>query len=312
MSGQLERGSNTTIVGRVTPITIKAGTWGIANGTQAWGQRLDASGNPPAKDKVIRVEDDAYRGLIRWLRWGDPRGTLINARYLSGHPTLDKSYQETRLGVKVVDGFVDGESISLITMPHGFNEFDEEERPAFVQMLKIHHQNPKSIYCNPESEAIPMYFEVDDSDNNDEKSTLIETKGELLMLVGSASSKPENIRTLFEIVKDQNRTSVNLEDASEVYKYLQVFADQDPKSFSNRVNGYKERVSAVLEKGRSYNIFDTTKDGFIAAGVTKKEIIIDEVPAKGDAMIDWVMEHCLEPKAYDSIVKIQTITDTLK
>ena len=314
IAGFLERGRNDIIAGKATPVTIKAGTWGIPNGTQAWGRRLDKDGKAPAGDKILRTEDDSYRGQIEWLKWGDKKGTMIRARYIPGYATLDKDYQDTKLGVKVVDGFLDdGESISMITFPHGYNEFDEDEKPALVQMLRIHHQNPKSISCNPDNESLPMYFEVEDTDNTDEKSSLIETKGECLLLVSAASNKPENIRALFEIVKDANKGSrVVTEDVGEVYKFLQAFADEEPKNFSNKINVYKTNVSSVIEKAKAYNIFDLTKDGFIAAGVNKKEVILEDVPGKGEKMLEWAFEHCLEPVVYDGINKLQTITDSLK
>lgn len=314
IAGFLERGSNTQLAGKSTPVTIKAGTWGITNGTQAWGRRLDKDGKVPAGDKILRIEDDTYRGQIEWLKWGDKRGTLIRARYIPGYPTLDKDYQDTRLGVKIVEGFLeDGEPVALITFPHGYNEFDEDEKRELVQMLKIHHQNPKSVSCNPENDAQPMFFEVEDTDNTDEKSSLIETKGQCLLLVSAASNKPENIRALFEIVKDANKgINVAKEDVGEVYKFLQAFADEEPKNFSSKVNLYKTKVSSVIEKAKAYNIFDLTKDGFIAAGVNKKEIILEDVPGKGDKMLEWAYDHCLEPVVYDGINKLQIITDSLK
>lgn len=314
ISGFLERGRNDILAGKSTPVTIKAGTWGIPNGTQAWGRRLDKDGKIPGGDKIFRIEDDNYRGIIEWLKWGDKRGTMIRARYIPGYVTLDKDYQDTKLGVKIVDGFLDdGESVSLITMPHGYSEYDEDEKPALIQMFKIHHQNPKSISCNPDNESLPMFFEVEDTDNVDEKSSLIETKGQCLLLVSAASSKPENIRALFEIVKDANKgINVVKEDVGEVYKFLQAFADEEPRNFSNKVNGYKTKVSAIIEKAKAYDIFDVTKDGFIAAGVNKKEIILGDVPAKGDKMLEWAFDHCLEPAVYDGIAKLQTITDSLK
>jgi hypothetical protein len=314
VAGFLEKGRNDIIAGKASPVTIKAGTWGIPNGTQAWGIRLDKDGKQPQGDKILRVEDDGYRGIIKWLKWGDPKGTMIRARYIPGYTTIDKDYQDTRLGVKIIDGFLDGgDPVALITMPHGYSEIDEQENPALVQMLRIHHQNPKSTSCNPENDSLPMFFEVEDTDNTDEKSSLIETKGQCLLLVSSASNKPENIRTLFDIVKDANDgANVAKEDAGEVYKFLQAFADTDPKTFSNRVNGYKTKVSGIIEKARAYDIFDLTKDGFVAAGVTKKEIILEDVPAKNEGMLEWVYDHCLEPIVHDGISKLQSITDTLK
>src|SRR5271170_698570 len=78
--GFLEKGRNDILAGKSTPVTIKAGTWGIPNGTQAWGRRLDKHGKAP--EKPIKSEDENYQGQIEWLKWGDKKGTMIRARFV--------------------------------------------------------------------------------------------------------------------------------------------------------------------------------------------------------------------------------------
>lgn len=311
VTGFLEKGSNHIISGKTTPVAIRVGTFGIPNGTQAWGIRLDKKGKVP--ENPIRVDDDNYRGEIKWLKWGEAGGTMIRARYIPGYQTIDKDYQDTRLGVKIVEGFLDsGEPISLLEFRHGKNEYDEETDKGLVEMLKIHHHNNKSVSCNPEADGW-MYTEEDEVETSDASTKLIETKGECLLLVSSASNKPENIKALFEIVRDaKNGSGINKEDAAEIYTWLSHFADAEPKIFSSKINLYKTNVSALIEKAKSYNILDLTKDGFVAAGEKTKEVILQDVPAKGEKMLEWAFDHCLEPEVFDGLSKLSKITETLK
>lgn len=311
VAGFLERGRNDIIKGTPSPVSIQVGTFGIPNGTQAWGVRLDKHGKVP--ETPLRVDDDNYRGEIKWLKWADKKGTMIRARYIPGYQTIDKDYQDTRLGVKIVEGFLEGgEPISLILFSHGYNTYDEDTDKGLVEMLKIHHHNKRSVSCNPESTG-EMFDEVTEADTVDHTTKLIETKGECLLLVSSAANKPESVRNLFEIVKDINKAEkVNRDDASELYTWLQIYADQEPQEFSNKINKYKTNVSSILEKAKSFQLLDLTKDGFVAAGDKSKEIILSDVPAKGDKMLDWAFEHCLEPEVYEGITKLQQITDKIK
>src|ERR1700760_4960787 len=169
VAGFLERGRNDIIKGNTIPVPIKSGNIGIPNGTQAWGVRLGKDGKVPQDS--IRVDDPNYRGEIKWLTWGDPKGTMIRARYLPGYDTIDKDFQDIRLGVKIVDGFLDsGEPISLLLFQHGYTDYDEKENKALVEMLKIHHHNPSSVSCNPTAERAEMFFEVSEDDNADQET----------------------------------------------------------------------------------------------------------------------------------------------
>lgn len=323
--GYLEKGRNDIIKGEAVPVSVLVGTFGISNGVQGWGIRLDKDGKVPKK--VLHVEDDEYRGQIKWVKWGSKENgaTMIRGRWMPGYPTIDKDYQDSRLNVQVKDGFLDtGEPISFILLKHGYNDFDEDDDNGLVEILRIHHQNAKSISCNPTAERREMFEEVTEMDTTDQKTKLIETKGECLLIVSSASNNPESVRRLFEIVQDANKAgnSVNREDASMLYKWLQTYADEEPDKFSNKINRYKERVSATIEKAKSYELVDLTTDGFIVAREVKNgsviptgkatKIILDEVPAKGNEMFDWAFSHCLEPRVYDGINELQSITDTLK
>lgn len=317
MAGRERRGTATTafldkngqIKGEEKEVEVRVGIIGIPNGTEAWGIRLNAKGEIP-KDKRLNVDDNEYTGRIEWVKWGDTRGTLIQARYVPGCHTLDREYQKLRLRVEVKD---QDEFAALITMQHGYNEYDETTKEVLIQMFKIHHYNRTSKFRNPDQDG-EMFEELEEFDVAKQETVDLDNKTECLMLVRAASSNPDQVKVLFEIVRGLELKGVNKEDTNDVYKQLKVFADQAPDVFFGRVKTYKAKVSEVVEKARSFKILDLTQEGKIVAtdAKGKRDILIEQVPGKKDEMIEWAFDNFLEPRVFDGIDKLQAITDKLK
>lgn len=307
VAGFLEKGRNDIIRGEAKEVAIRVGAFGIPNGTEAWGVRLDKSGKVP--DAPLNAEDPEYRGEIKWLKWGEKGGTMIKCRYVSGHTTIDREYQKLRLKI---DELPDSDPYAaLITLVHGYNELDEDRDKGLIQMLKVHHHNDKSISCNPNSEGW-MYTEIRQEELDKEKTKTIDEKFACILMVNQASSKPESIKNLFDIVKGVESAKINRDDASEVYTHLKHFADQQPELFSQRLTAYKTAISNVFEKAKSFDLIDTTKDGVIAAGDKKKDIILENIPVKGKDALDWAFTNFLEPEVFEGIDKLKKITEKIK
>lgn len=307
LAGYLEKGRNDIIKGEPKEVSIQVGAYGIPNGTEAWGIRLVKGKRP---DHIINVEDENYSGEIEFVKWGSHPNiaTPIRCRYVPGYRTIDKDYQDLRLKVTIPE---DSAYAALITLSHGPNEFDEQRDYALVQMLKVHHHNEHSVFCNPEAEGW-MFKEIVQEEMDKEETKEIDSKFDCILLVNKASSKPDSIRALFDIVKGIETKEVNKDDIQDIYTTLKLFADQKPQIFSNRVQQYKRKVSDVFSKLESYNAIDLTKDGFIAVGQTKKEPILHDIPAKGKDMVSWAFDNFLEPEVYEGIQKIEKIADKLK
>ncbi len=307
LSGYLVSGRNDIIKGEPKEVSIQVGAYGIPNGTEAWGIRLIKGKRP---DRIINVEDDNYSGEIEFVKWGTHKNiaTPIRCRYVPGYQTIDRDYQDLRLKVDIPE---DSAYAALITLSHGPNEFDEQSQGALVQMLKVHHHNEHSIYHNPEAEGW-MFKEIHQEEVDREETKEIDSKFDCILLVNKASSKPESIRNLFDIVKGIETKDVNKDDVQEIFTTLKLFADQKPNVFASRVHDYKRKVSDVFSKLESYHAIDLTKDGFIAVGQNKKEPILENIPAKGRDMINWAYENFLEPEVFDGIQKIEKIAEKLK
>lgn len=307
VAGFLEKGRNDIIRGEAKEVAIRVGSFGIPNGTEAWGVRLTKDGKVPANP--LSPEDPEYRGEIEWKKWGTKGGTMIKCRFVSGYDTIDKEYQKIRLKI---DELPDSDPYAaLITLQHGFNEFEEDANKGLVQMLKVHHHNDKSIYCNPNSEGW-MLTEIRQEELDKEKTKTIDDKFACILMVNKASSKPQSIKNLFDIVKGIESDKINRDDESEIYIHLKHFADQQPELFTQRLNKYKVDVSSVFEKAKSFDLIDTTKDGVIAAGDKKKEIILEGIPVKGTDALDWAFDNFLEPDVYEGIDKLKKITEKIK
>lgn len=309
--GILEKGlGQGTIAGDVVETLNNRGECGIPNYTEAWGVRL-IDGQIP-KDSVS-VTDSSYKGQIKELKWGDPKGCLIICRYLKGYNSIDLQYQDLVLNAK--DNIREDSEASadafFIVFQNGDNFFDPETDPYLVQMLRIHYLNETSKSRSPESQNF-MFWEKSYVDAEQKETKTLNTKFECLKIVNEAASdnslkKLKNLYAIIEPmvvgdkVKDEN-----------LYASLQLLADEQPDSFMALIQNYKAEVSTSIDKAKSYNILDLTKDGVIVAGKDKKEIIGEGIPGKKDAMIEWVFNHFLDEKAYEVAYQLKKITDNLK
>ena len=89
-----------------------------------------------------------------------------------------------------------------------------------------------------------------------------------------------------------------------------TYANTNPIEFNKYIEDYKYEVNNLIEIGKSHEIFDTTKNGVInfgADGAVKKVTLLDGIPSefKGELMLQYVYENCLEPKVVTAINKLK-------
>lgn len=315
--GVLEKGlGQSTLSGATIQVLNKRAEVGVPNWTEAWGVRLNAAGEIP-KDKdgnVIRldIKDTAYKGQIKELKWNDPNGCLIVCRFLSGYNTLDQQYQDVVLGAKdsIREDSEAAADAFYLRLASGDNWYDPESDRYLVQMLRIHYMNETSVFRNPKSQNY-MFREKNFDKIDTEQSKTLNAKFESLKIVNESAKDNTlaEIRNLKGILGAILNQDVKDED---LYRYLSMIADTKPAEFLNEINQYKKKVSDIFEKAKSWNILDLTKDGMIAAGETKKELIGSDIPGKKEGMLDWVFENYLNEKAYEIVQRLKTITDKLK
>lgn len=310
LDGQhIEKGSGQTLLtGEPVKYTLRKQDIGIPNYALAWGVRTYDDGKVP--ESPIDVKDPKYHGQVKFLEWGNKDGTLIECRYIKNYRTLDKQYQELVLNTKIDEDQPSSSEAFFLTIQSGENVFDETTEPLKIQMLKISSYNFSSKFKNPDA-VHWLYKEKDEAEEKKVESKSLDAKTDALRIVNEASmdNSYQKLNNLLGVVR-----TITTEEPEEkdLYVFLQRLADQKPELFLSKVNEHKKFVSNIFEKAKSYEVLDLTKDGVIVAGTNKKEIIAEDIPAKGENMLMWLLENCLDAKASEAIFKLKKITDKLK
>lgn len=314
--GFLEKGSGQTIVNKEQLFANKRGDVGIPNRSESWGVRLingevprDQNGNV----RKISVTDPDYKGEVKWLKRGDKDGSMIITRYLKGYQSIDQMYQDIVLNAKnnINENDESAADAFYVRLPTGLNVFKTEETdPYLIEFLKVQDYNGSSV---SKSDQIInwLFVERNDEQIEAESSKAIDDKLEVLKLIHEASLDNTNnkLRTLFKIVGNLVTGAV---DDGNLFATLQRAGDAEPVKFYSLVTEYKKKVSNTFEKAKSYGVLDLTKDGTIVAGQSKKEIIGQGIPGKGEKMLTWVFENFLDEKANEVIYQLIKITDKIK
>jgi len=308
--GRIEKGTGQTVLeGETVPTLLKRADIGIPNVTQAWGARLNKEGKIP--DEPLDIKSTDYKGQIKELPWGDPKGCLIICRFLKGYNSIDMLYQDTVLNAKanIDESRAGSEDAYYLRLQSGDNFFDPETDKYLCQMLRVHYLNGSSKYRSPEAQQ-QMFVERDGEITEQKGTAMYNAKFEAMKIVNEASqdntlSKLKNLLSIVNIIGNEEPREVDL------FRYLSFLADTKSDLFLAKVEEHKKMVSDTFEKAKSYKVIDLTKDGIIAAGKDKMEVIGDGIPAKGNAMIDWIMTNYLDAKAADIVLKLKQITDKL-
>lgn len=314
--GNVERGSGSTIINERGETLSRRGEIGFPNGTQIWAARvIDGEIPKNAKGEYIQVSvtDPNYKGELKSMKWGAPGGSLTSVRYLKGYNSRDVIYQERVLNFKVDESNENSADIYMITLENGENDLDDKIDSIKIEHLKSHPYNKDSESGDPEFSTKVFY------EKTYEQKLSMETKdldvqfeaAKIVREAGTGGDSIGKIKNLFSIVR-----SVTDEEQPDdkLYSYLLMIADRKSQQFINAVDNYKKNVSNTFEKLKSYDAIDLTTNGtIIAFGKNKKqEIIMDDVPGKGEEMLDYLLENFTDPKAFEATFKLIQITDKLK
>lgn len=305
--------------GRPKPDTVieafrQNGTTLIMNRARVWARRVTEKGSPTNESgQVLEVTDKAYSGKLEFMDWGkDAVGAqAIEIRFLPTSRSLDYDYQRT---VQKLETTIE-QGLDQLSLRAGENKFDDKKEALLVQMYKVHPQNRDSKSKNPDPSIKGYtYFEVSEKETD---KSFVKTKEAALTagkFVVDISSKPQQLRNLLEIFTGYGMDfgSVNyLSNDTDIYSALLRFADM-PGEFGLQVNRYKEEVTTLFEKSKSYKALDLTKNGFIAFTFSNKtQVVFENVEGKGEAMIDWVLSNFIDDYVYKQTQYFKSLCEKL-
>ena len=295
---------------------IPVGSHLIINQARVWGRRVIA-GKPKSDGTEIEFNTPGYKGEIEFMDWGTNGGYAIEIRYLPQSRSLDFEYQQNVQKIVVRDNqegnHVKGASIVLSA---GENKFDPKKDELFITFLRVHPSSRDSKSKNPDP-AIKgyRYYEITDEHVDQGSIKRIESSIDAGIFVKTLSNKPSEIKNLFKIMGDRPEFGdTNLLSGDlQIYKVLLEYANAEPVDFFYLIGQYKTGVEDAFRKAESYKALDLTKDGHIALEVNgKKTLIISDLKAKGEGMIQWMLDHYYEDEVFMATQSFKELVTKLK
>lgn len=303
----------------------QVGVYQILNTVKIWGRRRikekpDEKGKEKWKTELengspIEVLTPGYAGEVEFLEWGEKGGYALKCRYIPESRSLDFDYQELVQKIKL-DPEKPKEGDAFINLKPGENKFDYKKDALLISLFKVHPQNRDSKSKNPNPEVKGYgFFEITDEHVDSKAIKQLETSNEAGNVVMDLANSPAKLRVLFDIMgKREEFGEVNkLSGDLQIYLTLLSYAKNYSQNFFALINGYKKQVQDDFEKAKSYKVLDLTKDGHIAfINGTKTELIYSGIKAKGDGMVNWMIENTLEEDVYAAIQIFKKLVEKLK
>lgn len=273
----------------------------VLNTARVWGRRIirDEKGDIKKTASDVEFNTVGYRGEIEFSTWGTEGGYAITIRYLQQSRSLDFEYQENVQKITVRN-----DQSAYITLTAGQNKFDYKKDELLIQFLKVipANQNSKSKNPNPDIKG-HTYWELTEEHVDRKSIARIEESVSATNVVKGISEKPEQIRNLFIVMGKREEFGATdvLSGDGQIYKTLLEYAYGFPDDFFYMIEDYKSKVRDGFDKAESYKALDLTKDGHIAIEINQKKQLpysSVEIKGKGNGMIEWVLEHYLEPEVF--------------
>lgn len=309
--GIIERNSGFTILKEDKGETLaRRGDVFFPNKCQIWAARA-IDGKIEIDGRAVEVTDAKYSGELLPMKWHQKGGTLIEARFLKGYNSLDVLFQENRLNFRIDDNQPSSADAYFLTFPNGDSDFNSEADKLLVQHLKWHPYNFNSVSKDPEF-FTTMFREKSFEQEATLQTFMLDEKfeaGRVVREAGTGANSIGKCKNLFAIVKEAKDED---KEDSQLYAHLKTIADTRPSDFLKAIESYKVKISNVFEKLKSYEAADWTVDGTLVAGDKKKEIIISDLPTKGDGIFDYLLENYTDPTVFEATYKLIKITDKLK
>jgi len=276
----------------------------ISNYFPVWAKRISSTDR---SRENVDVMDADYKGELEFLPHGHENGQEIFIRHLLSAKSLDAQYQELRLKMKPTD------NDAMIVLEAGQNEFDYRTQGSLIELLKQHYKHKGSKSKDPKFRTF-LYWEID-STNKERATKKIEQSVTGSQLVMSLDMKPENLRSLFNIMGGLKvmPSVTDIKSDTQVYTALLELAHEKGEYFSNKIDEFKKTISDAFVKAESYNLLDLTLNGTVTLMINSKKIkLAEDIPAKGDSMKDYFMQNYHNPLIFDAIGQLKNHLQKIK
>jgi len=294
------------------------GSHNLINRARVWARRVLPDGSLPKHgdtERPVEVNDPQYKGKLEFLKWGTPvtGAQAIEIRFLTMSQSLDAEYQRT---VQKIEPKTEDDT-DHIYLTNGENKFDEDAQPLLVQFLKVYPGNRDSESKNPEPKLRGYQYFVMTDENADR--SYVKSKERALdagLFIKEHSENERELKNLLEIFKGYGADfgDVNhLSTSTDVYKALLRMSDVAPDQMFLLIERFKSETTDLFDKARSYKALDLTKDGCIGMTIENKPILVfKDVEAKGEKMINWVLDNFMKEEVYIQIKQFKSLCDKLK
>lgn len=254
----------------------------------------------------VDITNPKYTGELEFLDSKQPGGMIVHCRYVKGVNSLDYLYQVNRLNI--ISKEKDEQNLMII-LSRGEHEIDPAKDAMYALAIKVHPMNTNSKN-RTERYKNSMYKEVSLMDTNVKEVKEIQSEYQAMKIVNESATSFAKLKVLHTVLSAEKEIPYNKSDENELFSTLVRYAKQSPEEVLRLVRKYKEDTTSVIEKTKSFNAFDTATNGTLKVGLIKKEVILDGLDVKGEAMIQYLFDNCLEPKNYDAINTLHQLSQT--
>jgi hypothetical protein len=299
--------------GEVAERHVTVGTHQIINRARVWGRRVMGKDNEvtamPDGGEIL-FSTPGYRGEIEFMDWGTEGGHAIETRYVPQSGSLDYEFQENVQKIKI-----DPANVSpFLDFKTGKNELDYKKDALKIKFLKNYPSNRDSKSKNPDPLVKGFkFYEVTDEHVDQTSIKRIEGSSEAVRFVMQVSNRPGALKCLLKCLGKKLPNVSELSLDLEIYKALMEYANSDPGEFFQLIDAYKLGVFDDFEKAKSYKALDLTKHGHVAFVYEgKPTLVMSDVKAKGEEMINWMVENFCEEEVYKATQIFKELVSKLK
>lgn len=304
-SGFLERGNASIKSGEpIVEVEAKGGDYFVPTFFEAWGRRV-INGKPINKQGLpVQVSDLDYVGDIEFLKPTDTDGYLIQCRYMPESSSLDYQFQIIRQSLPNKEN---DKGYTPLVYERGEHTIDPSKNKTLALCLKVNPYNETNKLKMPRYTQ-SFYSEIIKYDVANKTMLKSDISFEAVKLIKESADDYAKVELLFNIIEEGGVIEYDKKDENGKYKALRLLADENPEKILSLVDNYKNFINDIIEKTKSENLFDTTVNGTLKIGKTKKEILLDGIIdeyKKGEDMIQYLFDYCLTPKVYNAIQKLK-------